>query len=124
MHRSRVHPAFLIAVIIAGCVSPSRPASCDAGQTAIELSVTAAAMEPDDPAACRGQRVILLVSSSVDGVLHIHGLDALVPATSITAGEELRLEFDATTSGQFPIELHTAGDSQGATIGILTVHER
>ncbi len=83
-----------------------------------------ARMEPDDPAACRDQLVTLIVDPEVDGVFHIHGLDAVVPATTIAAGEEVTLEFEATTSGQFPIELHLADDPQGVTIGILTVHER
>ena len=126
MFRPRAHLVLLavLAAVLAGCVTENRPASCDADETTIELTVSVSALEPDDPAACRGQRVILLVRSEVDGVFHIHGLDAVVPATQIAVGEQVRLEFEATTSGQFPIELHPANDPQGVTLGIFTVHER
>ena len=113
-----------LAVAISGCVTQNRPADCDEPERTIELTVTATALEPNDPAACRDQLVTLLVGSEVDGVIHIHGLDAVVPATTITAGEELALEFTAERSGQFPIELHPADDPQGVTVGIFTVHER
>jgi hypothetical protein len=126
MHRARAlaPPLVALAVALAGCVSENRPADCDADERTIEVTVSARSLEPDDPAACRDQLVTLVVDPEVDGVFHIHGLDAVVPATTITAGEELTLAFEATTSGQFPIELHPADDPQGVTIGILTVHER
>ncbi len=125
MHRpGRIAPLLLVsAIALAGCVSENRPEDCDADERTIELTVSAGALEPDDPAACRGQLVTLVIDSEVDGVFHIHGLDAVVPATTIAAGEELTIEFEATTSGQFPIELHPVDDPQGVTIGILTVHE-
>ena len=127
MYRARRIVPFLLvvlAVTLVGCVSDRRPGGCDADELTIEMTVSAGVLEPDDPAACRDQAVTLLIDSEVDGVFHIHGLDALVPATTISAGEELTLEFEATTSGQFPIELHPADDPQGVTIGIFTVHER
>ena len=126
MHRRRAMLPFIVAlaVAISGCVTENRPADCDEPEKAIELTVTATALEPNDPAACRDQVVTLLVSSEVDGIIHIHGLDALVPATTITAGEEVVLEFAVERSGQFPIELHPTDDPQGVSVGILTVHER
>ena len=126
MHRTRaLAPILLVlAAALAGCVSENRPEDCDAAGRTIDLTVGAGVLEPDDPAACRGQLVTLVVDSEVDGVFHIHGLDAVVPATTIAAGEEITLEFEAASSGQFPIELHAADDPQGVTIGILTVHER
>jgi hypothetical protein len=126
MFRSRAHLVLLavLAAVLAGCVTENRPERCDADETTIELTVSVSALEPDDPAACRGQRIILLVRSEVDGVFHIHGLDAVVPATQIAVGEQVRLEFEAATSGQFPIELHPANDPQGVTLGIFAVHER
>jgi hypothetical protein len=111
------------AIALAGCVSENRPADCEASETTIELTVSASSLEPSDPAACRGQLAALVIDSEVDGVFHIHGLDALLPATTIAAGEEITLEFEATISGQFPIELHGADDPQGVTVGIFTVHE-
>jgi hypothetical protein len=126
MHRRQAMVPLLVVLAVAssGCVSENRPEDCDEPAKTIELVITAAALEPNDPAACRDQLVTLLVDSEVDGVIHIHGLDALVPATTITAGEELVLEFTAERSGQFPIELHPADDPQGVSIGIFTVHER
>jgi hypothetical protein len=126
MHARRAMVPLLVALAVAGsgCVAENRPADCDEPDKTIELTVTATALEPNDPAACRDQVVTLLVSSEVDGVIHIHGLDAVMPATTIAAGEELVLEFTAERSGQFPIELHPADDPQGVSVGIFTVHER
>ena len=56
---------------------------------------------------CRDREVTLVVTSEVDGILHIHGYDVEVPATEVTAGEVTELAFTARRSGQFPIELHT-----------------
>jgi hypothetical protein len=125
MHRAgRLAPLLLVSVVaLGGCVSENRPEDCEADERTIELTVSAGALEPGDPAACRGQLVALVIDSEVDGVFHVHGLDAVLPATTIAAGEEMTLEFEATTSGQFPIELHPTDDPQGVTIGILTVHE-
>jgi hypothetical protein len=127
MHRIRTRASYLILLLVVtlvGCVSDGRPGACDADELTIEMTVTATALEPDDPAACGDQAVTLVIDSEVDGIFHIHGLDAVLPATPISAGETLTLQFDATTSGQFPVELHPADDPQGVTIGILTIHER
>jgi hypothetical protein len=114
----------LLVVILTACVTENRPESCDEDATRIELTLRATALEPNDPAACRDQLVTLSLDSEVDGVIHIHGLDAVVPATTVSAGETLTLEFTADRSGQFPIELHPADDPQGVTVGIFTVNER
>ena len=115
----------ILALVVAatGCVSQNRPQSCDDPRLTLEVTLTAAAMQPSDPAVCRGQEVTLVVASEVDGVLHIHGYDEQVPATEVAAEEELRLVFVATRSGQFPIELHPADDPRGIEVGIFTVHE-
>ena len=117
-------PLLAFTVALAACVTENRPETCDEDATTIELTVSAAAMEPNDPAACRAQRVTMIVHSEVDGVFHIHGLDDVVPATTLAAGEEVTLEFIADRSSQYPIELHASDDPQGVTIGIFTVHER
>ena len=127
--RSRASGIAVVALILgsaalAGCVSENRPAGCDEDVTTLRVTVDATSMEPNDPAACRDQEVTLIVDPEVDGILHIHGLDTLLPATTITAGEELRLEFSAERTGQFPIELHPVDDPQGVSVGILTIHER
>jgi hypothetical protein len=106
---------------LAACIGGS-PA-CDALPTSIELTLRAESLTPDDPAVCRGRDVTLVVTSEVDGVLHVHGYDAELPATTVTAGEIVELMFTADRSGQFPIELHTDGRPQGLSLGILTVHE-
>jgi hypothetical protein len=125
MHPRRATLVLLLALAVggSGCVSENRPADCEEPERTIDLTVTATTLEPNDPAACREQAVTLLVSSEVDGIIHIHGLDAVVPATTITSGEELVLEFTAERSGQFPIELHPADDPEGVSIGIFTIHE-
>lgn len=108
-------------VAAAGCIGSSP--SCDALPTTIDLTLTDDSLTPDDPSVCRGHEVTLTVASDVDGVLHIHGFDEAVPATTVTAGEVLELAFTAGRSGQFPIELHTDENAQGVSVGILTVHE-
>ena len=105
-------------------MTENRPATCDASETTIELTVSARSLVPNDPAACRGQVVTMILDSEVDGVFHIHGLDAVVPATTVVAGEQVTLEFTVDRSGQFPIEIHPGDDPQGVSIGIFTVHER
>jgi hypothetical protein len=110
-------------LVIAGCVTDSRPSACDQSAVTIDLQLTADALTPGDPAVCRDQDVTLVVTSKVDGVIHIHGYDEIVPATEVSAGEDLRLSFVAERAGQFPIELHPAADPTGASVGIFTVHE-
>jgi len=110
----------LLVIVLTGCIEDSECASLP---TRIEVTVAADGLTPTDPATCRGEEVTLVVTAEVDGVLHIHGYDAEVPATEIAAGEVTELDFTASRSGQFPVELHTDEDAAGASIGIFTVHE-
>ncbi len=109
------------AALLAGCIGGS-PA-CEALPAEIELTLTAETLTPSDPAVCRGSDVTLTVTAEVDGVLHIHGYDAEVPATPVTQGEVVELAFTAERSGQFPIELHTDENTQGVNVGLFTVNE-
>jgi hypothetical protein len=124
-----IHTRPLAAVILAGTLVVGNAAcisggpACDALPTRIELTLRADSVTPDDPAVCRGRDVSLVLTSEVDGVLHVHGYDAELPATTVTAGEIVELIFTADRSGQFPIELHTHDRPQGLSLGILTVHE-
>ncbi|MGI8657863.1 MAG: hypothetical protein ACR2K4_03715 [Candidatus Limnocylindria bacterium] len=118
----RVVTLALLAVALGACV-PSSGSGCAGLPDQIAITVTADAMEPAAPAVCRDREVTLMVTPEVDGVLHIHGYDEQVPATSITAGEEIELTVTSARSGQFPIELHTDEAPQGVDIGIFTVHE-
>jgi hypothetical protein len=123
--RSTALAALLGAFVIgaAGCVSTGRPESCEAESVTVDVVLTADALEPSDPAACRGQQVMLVVDSEIDGLIHVHGYDHAVPATEVSAGDETTLSFTADRSGQFPIELHPLDDPQGVDVGIFTVHE-
>jgi len=124
MHRrAAISTLVLVAAVLVSCVTENRPATCDADETTIELTVSATSLEPNDPAACRGQAVTMILDSEVDGVFHIHGLDTIVPATPIMSGDPVTLEFTVDRSGQFPIELHLAGDPTGVSLGIFTVYE-
>lgn len=111
--------------VLAGCVSDNRPdaSACAASSAELEVTLTADALVPSDPAVCRGQAVTMVVHSRLDGVIHLHGYDEQVAATPVTAGEDTTLEFEAATSGQFPIEVHAEGDPRGVEVGIFTVHE-
>lgn len=117
----RLLAALFVAVALAGCIRGD--ANCAELPARIELSLTADRLTPASPAVCRGDDVTLVVSSEVDGVLHIHGYDDAVPATAVSAAEETELVFTAGRSGQFPIELHTNENTVGVAVGIFTVHE-
>lgn len=122
----RLAVALLLASIPAlgaGCVTDTRPAACDEPSITLELELTADSLIPGAPAVCRDQKVTLVIASEVDGIIHFHGYDAVVPATEVSAGEKLRLSFSAARSGQFPIELHLADDPEGVSIGVFTVLE-
>ena len=115
--------AMVAALVLAGCVSDGRPEDCGDDAVVRELALSSTALEPSDPGVCRDQDVTLRIASEVDGFLHIHGYDEEVPATEVTAGQELELTFDASRSGQFPVELHPADDPEGVEVGIFTVYE-
>ncbi len=122
MHRFALVAVLLAcAGLLAACIGSS--AACEALPEEIELTLSAETLTPSDPAVCRGDAVTLTVTPEVDGILHIHGYDEDVPATSVTAGEVIELSFTATRSGQFPIELHTDENTQGMGVGLFTVNE-
>jgi hypothetical protein len=123
----RVAPlaALLLALllVLAACVAEHRPEGCADPSVTIDLTLTASSLTPQNPSACRDQDVTLVVTSEADGVLHIHGYDEEVPATTVSSGQDVTLEFQATRSGQFPIEIHTDDHPEGVGIGIFTVYE-
>jgi hypothetical protein len=112
-------------LLLTACVEDTGPdaEACTAPTIEVELTVSADALEPNDPAVCRDQEVTLIITPAVDGVFHIHGYDEQVPATEVRSGDEIKLEFTASRSGQFPIELHALDDPAGVEIGVFTVHE-
>ena len=116
--------ALLTLLALVGCVESNRPSDseCAAAEVTLSLSVSTS-MAPDDPAVCRGQRVTLTIASSVDGLLHVHGYDEELPVVALADGEMTEVAFVASRSGQFPVELHSDDEPQGASLGVLTVHE-
>jgi hypothetical protein len=119
--------AVLLAIALiglAGCVDQSAPADCGEASVTRELTLAGTDLGGDEPSVCRGQEVSLGFTADGDGILHIHGYDDEVPATEYHADERIELTFDASVSGQFPIEIHTGENSEGQEIGILTVYER
>ena len=121
--RAGIVTLLAIALVTTACVDFPVPADCDEPDVTRETTVTAGAMTPSSLEVCRDQQVTLVIHPDTDGVFHIHGYDQIVPATTIEAGVELRLQFVAGLDGQFPIELHPADDATGESIGIMTVHE-
>jgi hypothetical protein len=114
-----------IVLLLVACVEDTRPQgeACESPTIQVALTLSEDGLQPADPSVCRDQEVTLAITSSVDGVVHIHGYDAHVPATEVAAGEDLQLTFVAEKSGQFPIEVHPADDPQGVKLGVFTVHE-
>ena len=114
-----------VAIGVAACVQTNRPdpSACAAPTATVRLSLTDAGLSPQAPAVCRGQQVELSVLSDVDGVLHIHAYDEQVPSIEVSAGGRTEVTFDASRGGEFPIELHTDESEDGASVGVLTVHE-
>ena len=112
-------------LLMAGCVEDSGPDAelCAEPSVTIDVSLTAEAMEPSAISVCRDQNVTLVTASDVDGVIHIHGYDDQIPATQLEADGETHLDFTASRSGQFPVELHPEADPAGIEVGVFTVHE-
>lgn len=123
----KIRPLVALAavVLLTACVENTAPdpVACAAPAVELELALGADALTPNDPSVCRGQEVTLVITPAVDGVFHIHGYDAEVPATEVADGQEIELRFTAARSGQFPIELHLLDAPEGAEIGVFTVHE-
>lgn len=113
--------AALFLAAASGCVSSG--SACDDLSDRVEITVTADGLVPSQPAVCRDRDVTLAVTPEVSGVLHVHGYDEDLPATTIVEGEPIELSFRSSRSGQFPVELHTDADAQGIDVGIFTVHE-
>lgn len=95
------------------------PAACPTPAVTLDLTVDATGMTPPSPTVCRGQAVTLNLHAEVDGIFHVHGLDDVLPATQIAAGERRTFEFTPTNVGQFPVELHSGAEA--ANLGTLTV---
>ena len=114
-----------LAVLMAACVSDSGPdpAACAAESIELDLRLTADALTPENPSVCHDQDVTLRITSEVDGFIHIHGYDEIVPATEVADGDTLELTFLAERAGLFPIELHPAVAPEGVSVGIFTVNE-
>lgn len=116
--------AIALALLLGACVDQvGLPSDCEQPEVARQVTLTATELSPNAIEVCWDQDVSLTVEPEVNGVIHVHGYDDQVPATSVDAGEELTLEFTAARSGQFPIELHPAQNPAGVTVGIFTVHE-
>lgn len=117
--------AVLLLVALSACVEETGPdpEACAAPSVTIELSLTADVLDPAAISVCRDQDVTLRIVSDVEGVIHIHGYDAEVPATQLKTVGETRLDFTASRSGQFPMELHPQEDPTGIPVGVFTVHE-
>ncbi len=119
--RPQMAALVLVAVLTLGC-NPFGGA-CPEPTITLAATVSDTAMDPSSLTACRGQDVVLEVTSETDGVLHIHGYDEQVPAVPLEPGEERRLEFTADAAGQFIIELHARSGDASTEIGVLTVNE-
>ena len=126
MLRGVVGPALTVLLLAAaGCVSTQGPGApaCDEPSVDLVLALDTDGLEPGSPSVCREQEVHLSVESELDGILHIHGYDAEVPAFEVRAGVTAEIPFTASRSGQFPVEFHASDDPRGVGVGVFTVHE-
>ena len=112
-----------IVLVLSGCIGDARREGCDAAEVALDVTLTATELDPANIDVCRDQDVTLRITPEADGLIHIHGYDDEIPATEVTAGEEIEVAFSAVRAGQYPIEFHPAEDATGISVGIFTVHE-
>lgn len=96
---TRVLMPLVIVVGFSGC-----SASNAAGPRTIPLDITASApAEPREEAVELGSLVTLVVTSEVDGLVHVHGFEE---KTDLVAGETVEVQFTANMSGAFEVETH------------------
>jgi hypothetical protein len=110
----------IVGLVAVGC---SANAGCGDPSVTFEVTVTDEAMDPSALTACRGQAVVLVITSQTDGEFHLHGYDDQVGETQLEPGEETTIEFEADVAGQFIIELHSHAEESETEIGVLTVNE-
>ncbi|MGV8845478.1 hypothetical protein [Tessaracoccus sp.] len=97
----RAHVLLLFALVLftASCSAPAAVAP-----STVTLSITS--VPPTEPVVEEvplGSVVTLVVSSEVDGLLHVHGYDHEI---ALVAGETVQKSFTATISGGFELETH------------------
>lgn len=117
--------SLLVAAAAAGCVpAADLPEDCDASAVTRQATLSGEQLDPSTIEVCKDQQVTIAVTLERDAVLHLHGYDEEAPALEVTAGEVVDLEFTASRSGQFPIEIHTTDGPAEAEVGTFIVHER
>lgn len=111
-------------LVLAGCVpGTDLPDTCDDAAVTFTATLVEERLEPSTLEVCRGQQVTIDLTVERDAVFHLHGYDEELPAREVRAGENVSLTFEATRSGQFPIEIHTTDGPAEAEVGLLVVHE-
>lgn len=89
----------VLVVGLLGCGSSTGPTP-----TTIQLAITAdPPSEPVEEAVPVGSAVTLVVTSTVDGLLHVHGYEEVI---ELVAGGTTERTFDADLSGAFEVETH------------------
>jgi hypothetical protein len=98
----------------------STPESSDVGETQEEpvaLAINGNSMSPAEVSVTEGEQVNLQITSDRPIEFHLHGYDL---EEEVEPGQPGELSFDATMTGQFPIEDHNTE----AELGILLVQPR
>lgn len=104
--------ALLFAVVPSTLVGCSGEA--DVPPETIHLAITGTApVNPGDEEVALGSMVKIVVSSEVDGLLHVHGFEEKV---ELIAGETTEAMFTASMSGVFEVETH---DPDGVWIRLV-----
>lgn len=104
------------ALIVAVALGPL--VGCSGGNNvppeSIQLTITTVApADPVEEEVALGSVVTIVVSSEVDGLLHVHGFEEKV---NLVAGETTETSFKASMSGVFEVETH---DPDGVWIKLV-----
>jgi hypothetical protein len=119
-----VGPLLLGAVLAAGCVrQASLPEDCGAAAVERQATLSGDHLDPQAIGVCKGQQVILKITTQRAGEIHLHGYDTEAPEVPVEPGDTATFSFKATRAGQFIIELHTPNEGPEIQVGVLTVNE-
>ena len=98
---------FLLFFVVGGYIWTTHYTSGPVTSKRINVTVTGGkSMSPSTWTAHHNDRVIIYITSDIDGEVHLHGYDI---AFNLTHGLPWTISFAADKTGDFPIEWETTG---------------